>query len=664
MEKHISYLNRDFHDYRNSLLNYTKQYYPGLETEFNDASVGSWLIDVVANIGDNLSYHIDRVYQETNIESATEKSSIYAIARNNGVKIPGPKASVAEVIFSCELPVNNNTDSAGMRNPNWDYAPLIKRGTKLSSGNQIFELMYDVDFNEQFNEQGISNRTITPQRNSNGFIVKYLITKTGIVSASETKIYSRVIKSEDIVPFMSFIIPDSNVMNIESIIFKDGTNHYSVPDASEFYYNNENNETENVCGNITTLWRFFEVDYLVQQYRWGDYNINGVVQRETNYSNNEYDDTNDGTLSHRIIKGAWIPLRQKFITEFTDRGYLKVIFGSGYDYNDNELLDSSPKDYKHYISHMINNDGLGVLPKSETTMYILYRRGGGASSNVARGAIKNITFLNGTIRGVDEMVKNEVKRSIRVTNDIPSVSGIDMPSIDELKYLIKYNNGAQNRCVTIKDYHDRLSKLPARYGCPFRYSVTEENNKIMIYTLGLNNKGSLTDVLPQILSENIQNYISEYKMINDYIEIKSGRIINLQFEIDLFVDKNYNTSDVVTEVINCVKKYMDINKLQMGDDIFVGDIEKEISKLDGVLNLISLRVFNIFGGDYSNSKTTQQIKTYEECVDEGIIDDYGMEDNRDCINLLASDKMLYTENDTMFEIKYPEKDIICRVKTR
>ena len=30
---------------------------------------------------------------------------------------------------------------------------------------------------------------------------------------------------------------------------------------------------------------------------------------------------------------------------------------------------------------------------------------------------------------------------------------------------------------------------------------------------------------------------------------------------------------------------MDINKLQMGDDIFVGDIEKEISKLDGVLNL-------------------------------------------------------------------------------
>jgi hypothetical protein len=244
------------------------------------------------------------------------------------------------------------------------------------------------------------------------------------------------------------------------------------------------------------------------------------------------------------------------------------------------------------------------------------------------------------------------------------VSGRDMPTIDELKYLIKYNNGAQERCVTLKDYHDRISKLPTRYGCPFRYGVTEENNKIMIYTLGLTSDGKLSDVLPDILVENLINYLSEYRMINDFIEIKSGRIINLQFEIDLFVDKNYNTSDVITNVIETVKSYMDINKLQMGDDIFVGDIEKEISKIDGVLNLIELRVYNIFTGEYSPTKTMQQIKTPEECATsiEDDLSDITMD--RDCINLKASDKMLYTENDTMFEIKFPEKDIICRVKTR
>ena len=658
MEKGISYLNRSFNEYRNSLLNYTKQYYPELEDEFNDASIGSWLIDVVSNIGDNLSYHIDRVYQETNIDSAREKASVYALARNNGIKIPGPKASMCEVVFYCELPVNGSGNSSSeMSLPDWSYAPLIKKGTKVSAGVQIFELLYDVDFQEQFNENGVSNRTIVPKRNSNGFITKYVISKTGIVSAGETKIYTKVISSSDIMPFMNFIIPDNDVMNVESIIFKDDTKHYGTPTMMEFFYNSETNVGKDDCGFDTPLWRFFEVDYLAQQYRWGDYHNDGITIG--------YDGENgSGVNEHYITKGTWIPLRQKFITEFTDKGYLKVIFGAGNDYNTNSTDETTPIDNKHMISHVINNDGLGVLPRANTTMYVMYKKGGGKSSNVAQGTITNITYLNGVLRGENVNTVNNVKRSLSVTNEIPSVSGKDMPSVDEIKYLIKYNNGAQERCVTVKDYYDRISKIPPRYGCPFRYGVVEENNKIMIYTLGLDSNGNLTDILPSVLRENMQNYLSEYRMINDYIEIKSGRIINLQFEVDLFVDKNYNTSDVLTNVINAIKSYMDINKLQMGDDIFVGDIEKEISKVDGVLNLIELRVYNIFGVGYSSTRTMQQIKTSEECMTNEEVMDLGNTQDRNCINLLASDKMLYTENDTMFEIKYPEKDIICRVKTR
>ena len=663
MEKKISYLNRNFYDYRNSLLEYTKQYYPELEDDFNDASIGSWILDVVSNIGDNLSYHIDRVYQETNIDSAQEKSSLYALARNNGVKIPGPKASMAEVEFTCELPVENTKAmSSEMKTPNYSYAPLIKKGTKVSAGNQVFELMEDVDFNEQFNENGISNRTIIPNKNSNGGITKYTLTKTGIVSSGETKIYTKVINRDDIIPFMNFIIPDTNILNIESIIFKDGTNHYGMPTLNEFQCLKELNTIN--CNGKVNIWRFFEVDYLAQQYRWGDVennNIPSVVKKQKSDSD---------TYDYTIRRGTWIPLTQKFISEYTDRGYVKVTFGSGYKYTDfNEVNQNetniSPKDYKYYISHIINNDGLGVLPKAGTTMYVMYRKGGGVESNVSKGAMNNITYLDIELRGENKEIKSNVKRSITVTNTTPSVSGRDMPSADEIRNLIKYNNGAQERCVTIKDYHDRIAKLPPRYGCPFRYGVIEENNKIIIYTIGLDNNGNLSEALPEVLQQNIQNYISEYRMINDFIEIKSGRIINLQFEIDLFVDKTYNTSNVLSNVINCVKDYMDINKLQMGDDIFVGDIEKEISKIDGVLNLIDLRVYNIFDTGYSTTKTQQQVKSVYDCYNNAESGESATEEvNRNCIDLMASDKMLYTESDTIFEIKYPNKDIICRVKTR
>ena len=160
-EKKISYLNRTFDNYRDALKDFSRKYYPDLATNYNDASVGSWLIDLNADVADNLSYHIDRVYQETNIDSAREGNSIYNIARNNGVKIPGPKGAMAEVRFTCQIPVDGDTYDKR-------YLPVIKRGTMVNSSSQVFEVMYDVDFSEQYDDFLRSDRTIEPVLNSNG----------------------------------------------------------------------------------------------------------------------------------------------------------------------------------------------------------------------------------------------------------------------------------------------------------------------------------------------------------------------------------------------------------------------------------------------------------------------------------------------------------------
>ena len=53
--------------------------------------------------------------------------------------------------------------------------------------------------------------------------------------------------------------------------------------------------------------------------------------------------------------------------------------------------------------------------------------------------------------------------------------------IDIGKYIIKYDKGAQDRCVTTKDYIDRVLMMPPEYGTPFRVGCSEDNNKIMLY---------------------------------------------------------------------------------------------------------------------------------------------------------------------------------------
>jgi hypothetical protein len=107
-DKKISYLSRNFDDYRQSLLELVKKYYPQISDSFSDSSIGSWLIDIVAAVADNLSFHIDRTFNETSIDGANEASSVYSLARSNGFKIPGPRPSIAEETFTCVVPLYSN----------------------------------------------------------------------------------------------------------------------------------------------------------------------------------------------------------------------------------------------------------------------------------------------------------------------------------------------------------------------------------------------------------------------------------------------------------------------------------------------------------------------------------------------------------------------------
>ena len=162
-EKKISYLSRTYDDYKNSLIELTKKYYPEIADSLTDASIGSWLIDIVSVVGDNLSYYIDKVYNETNLESATKASSIYALARSNGFKIPGPKGSITELEFSCILPPSTNVpnSSSSMGMPSFAFAPIIKKGTRVKSNNgQYFETDEDIDFSEHFDKNGNIKNTI------------------------------------------------------------------------------------------------------------------------------------------------------------------------------------------------------------------------------------------------------------------------------------------------------------------------------------------------------------------------------------------------------------------------------------------------------------------------------------------------------------------------
>jgi len=545
------------------------------------------------------------MFQETQIDFAQQTKSVLSMARTLGLKIPGNRPSLTIVDFSVTVPVLGDSFDIS-------YAPIINAGSQVSGAGKIFENLYDIDFSNPFNANGIPNRLILPNFNSNGTIINYTLTKREIVTNGFTRVFKKVINISDVKPFLEVVLPEDNVLSVESIITLDGTNFNTTPSLSQF--------------SDQSL-RWYEVDALAE---------NKVF----------VEDYNKITDNAGVKPGKWITIDKKFITEYTDLGFTKIIFGSGTK-DTSSLCDfDSNLPLVNQIGDFINNLSLGQTPTANTTMFIKYRVGGGADTNVGPNVLRTVGLLNFTINGLNQTINNAVRKSLTVNNAFPALGGRDTPSVDEIRYMTKYNFASQNRAVTIKDYQAIISKMPGNFGVPFRMGIMEEQNKVKVYMIGLDQQSKLSNDSTSALRDNIATYLSDYRMMNDYVQVTNGKIINLSFEVDLYIDKKQPQAQIIAEVINNIKNYMDVNKYDMGDNIYLSPLIETINSVGGVLNVIDVRVYNKIGeGKYSLNEISQPyIDTESRQID------------------ISADYTLFGEPTSMFEVKFPTQDILVRVK--
>jgi hypothetical protein len=602
--KKINYLARNFADVRSELFTFIKKYYPEIFSDFSDSSVGTMLIELNAAVADMLSYHTDRMYNETQIEYAQERKSLLSMARTMGIKIPGQRPSVTLVDFQVTVPVFG--DSYDIR-----YTPTLRSNAQVLGGGQVFENLEDIDFNSPFTSGGIPNRTIIPNFNGNGDLVDYTITKRELVVNGKTTYFSKSISPSDVRPFLQIVLPQTNILSVDNIITLENPTN-GIPSLDVF--NNPN-------------FRWYQVDSLAEDKVFVDDN--------SRVSDNK-----------SITPAKWKNITQRFITEYTDTGYCKITFGSGTGNETSPIIDIA-----NNYGNLINTTALGEIPKQGSTLYVKYRVGGGTGSNIGPGAINSLGNFSLVVEGPNSTVNSRVSRTLRVSNPIPAVGGSNSPSLEEIRNLVKYNFASQNRASTIKDYVAQILRMPGKYGLPFRWSVEEESNKIVITTIGLNSENKLTNVSSSTLKQNLSTWLSDYRMINDYVEITDGKVINLGLDLDLFVDKSFNQSEVVNNVIRSVIEYFDVKKWSMGQDIYVSNLVETINNVGGVLNLVNFQVSNKVGGEYSNNRTNQSTISFD---DQSIPAVYGLD---------MSDYTIFGQNNGMFEIKFPNRDISVRVKT-
>lgn len=604
MAKQISYAVRDFAGLRQELVNLTKQYYPDLINNFNDASIYSVLLDLNAAISDNLHFHIDRVWQETTLDYAQQSQSLFFIAKTYGLKIPGLRPSVALCDFSINVPVNGDKDDSR-------YEGLLRAGAQVSGGGQSFETINDIDFSSPFDFSGTPNRLKIPNFDNNNTLISYTITKREAVVNGTTKIYRRVVTDSDQKPFLKIFLPETNVLGVTAVITKDGTNYISNPTYDEFL-------------NPSKKW--YEVQSLIDNKVF--------IQNPTSVS-----DTSN------LIAGDYISVDNKFVTEYTPEGYFSLTFGSG-NVDPMQNLDNYMNGtMKVNIATFLNNVSLGNVPKTNSTIFIQYRVGGGKSSNIGTGIITSVDSIDFTINGPNTSINSQVYQSLRLTNITPAIGGADAPTIEEMRNMVAYNFSSQNRAVTLNDYKSMIETMPSTYGAPAKVTVMEEDNKVRIKLLSYDDQGNLTDVVSNTLQQNVVNYLTKYRMLNDYIDIDAGEVIDMGLQVDMVIDRNANQTDVVKQSISSITSFFDVSNRKMGDPLYVGDLITNIGGIVGVVNVVDVRVYNLIGGAYSTAQVAQSY-----------VDDTTME-------IAQSDSTIYMLANQIFQIRFPSTDIKIRVKT-
>ena len=599
----ISYTERDFEGLRQDLVNYTKQYYPELIDNFNDAAVYSVLMDLNAAIGDNLNYHIDRSIQETVLQYAQQRSSIFNIARTYGLKIPGNRPSVAIVDFSITVPALGDQEDSR-------YLGILRAGSQVIGAGQVFENTYDIDFASQYNSEGFPNRTKIPNFDSNNVLINYTITKREVVVNGLTKVFKKTINPNDVKPFFEFFLPEQNVLEVVDIIQKDGTSFQSTPTYSEF---------------VNAKDRWYEVDSLAEPTVF-------------------IEDSTKPSDQPGIKVGKYIDTETRFITEYTPQGFMKIQFGGGTTTPDEQLADFARNGVNMRIQEYQNNIGLGRTVKANTTLFVKYRIGGGSQSNIGVNAINQVGTVNFFVNGPSNTNNQTVINSLTVNNITAAIGGANQPSIEEVRNMVTFNFASQNRAVTINDYNALIRKMPGKYGAPAKTAITEKDNKININILSYDSNGSLTQTVSNTLKQNIANYLSKYRMINDYISVNVGQVIDLEYDISVVLDSGQNQGTVITKIIDEVSKFMAPTDRTMGQNVFISEIERIIQDIAGVISLTDLKVYNKVGGQYSSSETSQRYS-----------DDATKE-----IQLV--DKTIFAEPSQIYQVRFPEKDIKVRVK--
>jgi hypothetical protein len=142
--KNIKYINKDFNEFRASLIDYTKTYFPTTYNDFSPASPGMMFIEMASYVGDVLSFYLDNQVQENYLQFARQSNNLFELAYMFGYKPNVTGVALTTIDFYQKVP---SIISGSTYVPDFSYTLFINGNATVSAAAGTPFLISDpVDF--------------------------------------------------------------------------------------------------------------------------------------------------------------------------------------------------------------------------------------------------------------------------------------------------------------------------------------------------------------------------------------------------------------------------------------------------------------------------------------------------------------------------------------
>ena len=621
IKKDISYLGKDFGQFRKNLIDFTKQYFPNDYTDFNESSPGMLFMEMASYVGDVLSYYADNNLKESLLEQASERKNIYDLAKSLGYDSRNVIPSYTTLdVFQLVPAIGSGTSNR----PDYTFALSIKAGLrgKQNNGPTEFRTLQDVDFSFS-SSLDPTEVTVYESDDSTGEPTYYLLKKQSPAVSGKIKTATYEFGSPK--PYDKVVINDSNVIDIVSVTESDGDAWTKVP-------------------------------YLAQDTIFNE--LPNLIENDPDFV--QYRDSAPFLLKLRKTS-------KRFVCRLRSNNTYEIQFGAGVSDNNDEEIIPNPKNVGNGLQGFSRNLDINIDPSnflytraygqapSNTTLTVTYSTGEGVKDNVPANVVTDIQFVefyddpNSTS---STSMTNFVKSSLAINNPNPATGGKTADTVQDIKNNAMSNFATQNRTVTKNDYIIRSYAMPSKFGSVAKAYIIPDDQlsqgkfvservpnplALNLYVLGFNQNKNLTQ-LNDAVKNNLKNYLSYYRMLTDAINIADALIINIKVNFEIIIRNNYNSNEVLLQCINTLKSYFDVDNWQINQPILKTEVMNIIGNVSGVQNVVGVDFQNVYDANQGYSGNYYELTS---ATKQGVI---------------------YPPLDpAIFEIKFPNQDIKGKV---